>query len=108
MTMHKALHVRDDVDTQYVLRKEGGRGFVSVEDGVDASIQRLEDFTEKRGGRPITTTRNNFDNTRSNLREKARKQNWREKELYRRFKQLTREDVDVAKMETLREKLNLF
>ena len=26
MTMHKALHPRDDVDRLYVSRKEGGRG----------------------------------------------------------------------------------
>ncbi len=39
MTMHKALHHRDDVDILYVSRKEGGRGFASIEDSVDASIQ---------------------------------------------------------------------
>ena len=43
MTMHKALHPRDDVDRLYVSRKEGGRGLASIEDNVDASIQRLED-----------------------------------------------------------------
>ena len=47
MTMHKALHPRDDVDRLYVTRKEGGRGLVSIEDSVDASIQRLEDYIEK-------------------------------------------------------------
>ena len=44
MTMHKALHPRDDVDRLYVYRKEGGRGLTSIEDSVDASIQRLEDY----------------------------------------------------------------
>ena len=38
--MHKALHPRDDVDRLCVSRKEGGRGFTSIEDSVDASIQR--------------------------------------------------------------------
>ena len=38
-TMHKALHPRDDVDKLYVSRKEG-RGLASIEDSVDASIQR--------------------------------------------------------------------
>ena len=38
-TMHKALHPRDDVDRQYVSRKEAGRRHVSIEDSVDASIQ---------------------------------------------------------------------
>ena len=38
MTMHKELHLRDDVDRLYVSRKEGGRGLDSIEDSVDASI----------------------------------------------------------------------
>ena len=41
MTMHKALHPREDVDGLYVSRKKGGRGRASIEDSVDASIQGL-------------------------------------------------------------------
>ena len=44
MTMHKALHPRDDVDRLYVSWKEGGRWLASIEDNVDASIQRLENY----------------------------------------------------------------
>ena len=44
MTMHKALHPRDDVDRLYVSRKQGGRRLASIEDSFDASIQRLEDY----------------------------------------------------------------
>ena len=47
MTMHKALHLRDDVDRLYVSRKEGERGLASIEDTVDVSIQRLEDYIKK-------------------------------------------------------------
>ena len=36
MTMHKALHPRDDVDRLYVSRKEAERGLASIEDSVDA------------------------------------------------------------------------
>ena len=36
MTMHEALHPRDDVDRLYVPRKEGGRGLGSIKDSVDA------------------------------------------------------------------------
>ena len=50
MTMHKVLHSRGDVDAQYVSRKEGGRGLASIEDTVDASIQRLEVYFENHGG----------------------------------------------------------
>ena len=46
LAMHKALHSRDDVDRLYVSRKEGGRGLASIEDSVDASIQRLEDYIQ--------------------------------------------------------------
>ena len=47
MTMHKALHHRGDVDRLYVSRKEGGRRLANIEDNVDASIQRLEDYIKK-------------------------------------------------------------
>ena len=38
MTMHKALHPRDDVERRYVSRKDGGRRLTRIEDSVDASI----------------------------------------------------------------------
>ena len=63
MTMHKALHPRDDVDRLYVSRKDGGRGLASIEDSVDASIQRLEDYIEKHERGLITAIRNDADNT---------------------------------------------
>ena len=47
ITMHYALHPDDDVD--------------STEGSVDASIQRLEDYTEKRGGKRITANKHNTD-----------------------------------------------
>ena len=63
MTMHKALHPRNDVDRLYVSRKKGGRVLVNAKDSVEASIQRLEDYIEKHGGRLITATRNVTDDT---------------------------------------------
>ena len=63
MTMHKALYPRDNVDRLYVSRKEGGRGLASIEDTVDASIQRLEDYTEKHERELILTISNDTDNT---------------------------------------------
>ena len=78
MTMHKELHPKDDVDRQYVSRKEGGRGLASIEDSVDASIQRLEDYIEKHEGGLITAIRNDTDNTMDN-RMTTRKQNGKKK-----------------------------
>ena len=66
MTIHKALHPRDDVNRLYVSRKEGGRGLASIEDSVDASVQRLEDYLEKHERGLATAIRNNTDNTMDN------------------------------------------
>ena len=38
MTMHKALHPRDDVDRLYVSRRKGGSGFISIKYRVGTSI----------------------------------------------------------------------
>ena len=88
MTMHKALHPRDDVDRLFVSRKEGGRGLASIEDSFDASIQRLEDDIGIYEGELITAIRNDNDNTVDNKVTITRKQKWEEKQLYGRFKRL--------------------
>ena len=68
MTTHKALHPRDDVDRIYVSKKEQRRRLASIEDSVDASTQRLEDYIEKHEQGLITAIRNNTDNTIDNRR----------------------------------------
>ena len=91
MTMHKAMQPRDAVDRLYVSRRDGGRGVASIEDNVDVPIQRLEVYKEKRGGRLITHTRNDTNNTRTSCTTITRKQKWEEKQSYGRFKRLTSE-----------------
>ena len=86
--MHKALHPRDNVDRLYVSRKEGGRGLTSIEDSVDASIQRLENYIEKHEGGLITAIRIETDNTMDKRMTITRKQKWEGKQLYGRFKRL--------------------
>ena len=88
MTMHKALHPRDDVDRLYVPRKERGRWLASIEDSVDISIQRLEDYIEKHERGLITVIWNNTDNTIDNRMTTTRKQKWEGKQLHWRFKRL--------------------
>ena len=88
MTMHKALHPRDDVDRLYISRKEGGRRLASIEDSVDASIQRLEDYIQNHGGGLITAIRNDTDNTMDNRMTITRKQKWAGKQLYGSFKRV--------------------
>ena len=86
--MHKALHPRDNIDRLYVSRKEGGRGLASIEDSVDASMQRLEHYIEKRERWLITAIRNDTDNTIDDRMTITRKQKWEENQLYGRFKRL--------------------
>ena len=88
MTMLKALHPRNDVDRQYVSRKVGGRGLASVEDSVDASIQRLKDYIQKHEGGLVTATRYETENTMNNRMTITRKQKGVGKQLYGRFKRL--------------------
>ena len=86
--MHKALHPRDNVDRLYVSRKAGGRGLTSIEDSVDASIQRLENYIQKHEGGLITATRNETDYTMYSRMTITRKQKWEGKQLSGRFKRL--------------------
>ena len=60
MTMHKALHSRND--RLYVSRKER-RSIASIEDSVDASIPELEDYTEKHEGVLNTAIKNDTEIT---------------------------------------------
>ena len=73
------------------------RRLASIEGSVDALIQQLEDYIEKRGGSLITATRNNTDDTRTSKPEITRKQKWEEKQLYGCFNRLT-SDISHEKM----------
>ena len=77
--MHKALHPRDGVDKIYVPRKEGERGLACIEDSVDASIQRLEDYIEKHERGLITAIKNDTVNTIDDRMTTTRKQKWEKK-----------------------------
>ena len=90
MSMHKVLHLRD-IGRLYVPRKEGGRGLTCIEDSVDESIQRPEDYIKKSKERLITATINNTDDIKINRTTIARKQKWEEKQLYGYLKRKTDE-----------------
>ena len=73
----------------YVLRNERGRGLTSIEDSVDALIQRLEDYIQKTRWRTHYSHRETIpDNTMDNRVTITRKQKWEGKQLYGRFKRL--------------------
>ena len=82
MTMHKTLHPRDNVDRLYVSKNDGGRGIASIEDSIDASIQRLGDYIGKHERGLITTIRNGTDSTIDNRMTITRKQKLEEKTLW--------------------------
>ena len=88
MTIYKALHPRHDVDRQYISRKVEGRGFASIENSVDASIQRLEDYIVKYEGGLVTAIRNDTENTMDTRMTITRKLKWKEKQLNGHFKRL--------------------
>ena len=100
MTMHKALHLIDDIDRLYGSRKEGGRRLASIKDSVDTSIRQLIEYIKKSQERLITTT---WNCTGQIIRTTMiSKQKWKEKQLYGFFqttnwRNLTREDLDMAK-----------
>ena len=77
--MYKTLNPRDDVERLYVSRKEGGGGLAGIEDSVDASIERIEDYIGKHKRGLITSIRNNTDNTMDNRTTLTKKQKWEEK-----------------------------
>ena len=79
MTMHKALHPRDDVDRLYVSKKEGGRGLACIEDSVDALITRLKDYIEKHEPGVTTAIRDDTDNMIDDRMTTTRKQKWKKK-----------------------------
>ena len=84
--MDKALHPRDTFDSLYVSRKEGGRRLASIEDSVDASIQRFEDYIENHERGLITAITKDTDNTIDDRMTTTSKQKWEKKQLYYRFK----------------------
>ena len=71
--MHKALYLKDDVDRLFGSSKEGGRGLASIEDSINTSIQKLEDYIEKHDGGLITAIRNDTDNIMDNRMTITRK-----------------------------------
>ena len=57
MTMHKALHLRDDIESM-CQEKGGGRELANIEDYVNATIQGFEEYTKKNIERLIAAASN--------------------------------------------------
>ena len=70
MTMHQTLHTRDDMDSLYVSRKDGGRRLANIEDSVDALIEELEDCTKKRKKKSLIISTQKIAQVTQRLNEK--------------------------------------
>ena len=77
-----------------------------LENSVDASIQRLEDYIEKRERGLIKTIRNDTENKIDERMTTTRKHKWEDKQLYGRFKRLIN-NISHQKTRTLLRKGNL-
>ena len=69
MTISKALHPSDNIDRFYMTRQEGGRGFASVEDCIDVTIQSLEEYD------PPKKTKNKNKNKKKTKTKTKQKKN---------------------------------
>ena len=72
MMVQKALHPRDDINSLYVSRKERRRGLASIDDNINISMRRNEDYVkkDKKKKRLITAIRNNKNNKMINRKLK--------------------------------------
>ena len=66
MTIHEALHLRDNIDRLYASRKEGGWGNTSIENSMDTSTRWFEDYIQKGKEKLITKVSSNTDYMRTN------------------------------------------
>ena len=62
--MHKALHLRNDLDRLNASRKRGKR-LASIEDYIDETIQRLKEYAKKPKNRLISAASHSNSNIRS-------------------------------------------
>ena len=98
MAMHKVLHPRDGIDRLYVSRKEEERGLANIEDSVDTSISRFEDYIKKKKERLITVIENNTNQqNNNNLKAKMGRKTTVWIFQAENKQNFTRENLDMAK-----------
>ena len=96
MTTQKGLHLRD-----VCVKKRRGRGLASMEDSVNTSMRRLEDYIRMNKENLITAIRNNANSTRISERQEPENKNGKKNKCsdISNGKQgnLKREDLDMTK-----------
>ena len=95
MTMHRVLHPQADVDRPYILRNNGGRGKISVEDCVEIETVNLKKYVENSNERLLKTVEGEGilgdEKTKKEILENRRK-NFMEKPLHSQFMRKTDEE----------------
>ena len=87
-TIYGALHPKSDVDRLYILRKEGGRGLISIEDCVELAIRSLEVYVHGSEERLIEAARGDkIDGLEATsvLKTEKRLEDWEEKNLHGQY-----------------------
>ena len=92
--IYRVLHPKSDIDRLYVLRKEGERGLISIEDYVELAVRGLEVYVHGSEERLIQAARGDGLEAASVLkRAKKRLGDWEEKVLYGQYLRPTKEEV---------------
>ena len=94
MTTHRALHPQTDVDILYILRNNGGRGMISVEDCVEMETESLKKYAENSNERLLKAVEGEGilgdGKTKKKILER-RRNNFMEKPLHSQFVRKTDE-----------------
>ena len=92
MTMHNALHPKSNVDRLYLLRKDGGRGLLGVEDTVNIAKVSLKKYVNNSTERLLSSLRiiedDEFIESEADVKKRTRterKGSWKEKTLHGQF-----------------------
>ena len=101
MTMH---YIPETTLIDYMYQERREEEYLSALKTV--LTHRYNDYIEKHEGGLITAVKNDTDNTVTNKMTISRKQQWKEKQLYRRFKRLIN-DISHKKIWTWIRKGNL-
>ena len=96
-TIHGALHPKSDVNRLHIPRKEGGRGFISIEDCVELAIRGLEGYVHGSEERLIQAARGDkIDSLEAasvlkRSEKEKRLEYWKEKALHGQYLRQTKE-----------------
>ena len=100
LIMHKAFHLKDDVDRLYAGRKDDWKGLSSIEDCVEKSVLSLREYVEKSNERIIRVAKDWYKESDESVddlkrhRTVERRERWKEKSMNGQFIRQTKEIPD--------------